>query len=920
MYTKKKSKLLSLLKWTAPPLAALLLLFYFSLPFIVERMVLPEVAAAFGVEFFTADVRNIDINSIDLADVALGETPGGGQFKLDSVRIDYHIGFTGAEITRLRISGVELDLDINEQGVIKVAGKTTDQWMKSFSGGSNPEQKAAKESQKNDAANESRKADAATGAGSHPLLSSGIDRLELVHSQLHLTGPDFEWTLPVNLEATLPSQVYPRLELDFRIEQARDNIAGNLFFDAEEKRGDFDLSASLSLQRYLQLLPQTKELPVSGGVTMQLSGEFTDHVTSADFSISSRRLKYGAITIAADGHWIYDPENELPWQAGSEFHITAADQTFGAYLTDCAALIDLAAKRVRFASAITAKIPQLPEQRLTGEINFAWSNAVAADGALVLVSAAAPLRLNWDFSADGAPVFNAKVDAMGTDAIAITLPGGINTVISEPRLAFHAKKAAKEWRYTCAASVKNIAADTADWRIEATPSLDWEHGDHPYLRFKSGLSGRWHEIEAAADVALDLKTGATGITGGECSITGLKTSILPTKLVKFNAAFDLTPPRPGSRAVRRAWRADWDCGIHLAGMSAVTDSGWLIDGTVWHGEVKPPNATKFNLDIAGTPNFLVKAAIQMPPTELNTDLIHRLVPKTEGWTFSGRVSASADYRFGFGNNRGEANVKIMDANAENAEAGVKITGLDAEMTLPALPRPATAADQTLAVKSIRATGVELNDLYIDYQASPDGLFVTEAGLEAFGGSVTTYALNLKPGDKQINANLFCDGLKLADFINTFNFARAAGAGRIYGRVPISIGYDGIFVKRGYLYSEPGVKEMFKLTGLNAGVDFENSGAVELDLAQEALRSFTYDWVKIDFSQDGEDLVLAAIFSGKPDGDLPFTFDAERGGFLRVSYPGARFQGIELTLRWKLPLNRLLELNDKYAKLKERLGL
>ena len=914
MDNAKKNRIFTWLKWLIPPLAIILLSVYFSLPFIVERMVLPQVAAAFGVEFFTSDVRNIDVNSIDLADVALGETPGGGQFKLDSVRIDYKLGFTGLEITRLRVSGVDLDLEMAADGAVKVAGKTPEQWLKSFNAEhQNTEVTPSSATVPSTATQQPADRDA-------PFFTVKVNRIELVHSQLHLTTPDFEWTLPFSLEAVLPSPSYPRIEANFRIEQARDNVSGNFFYDAAEKHGDFELSAAISIQRYLQLFPKTRDLPITGMMTMKLYGEFTDHVTSADFALSSRRLKYGDIAVSAAGNWHYDPEYDLPWRSAPDFAVTVESPAFALKLSDCAAWLSTTAKQVKLTAAATAKTPQIPEQRLDGEISVNWGKNLTAEGALNLNNADAPIRLNWDFSAAETLLFNAKLDEPAGTAIELTVLDNIKVAVQEPHLTFNAEKRADAWHYRCAATLKNLEAAAPDWRLNADAALDWEHGDHPYLRLNSKLAGKWREIDAAANLDLDLKTGATGITGGDCTITGMKISVLPTELTKFTAAFDLTPPQPGSRAVRRAWRADWDCGVHLAGMSAITRTGWLIDGSAWHGGVKPSTAVKFTFDITNSPHFLIDAAVQVPPTGFNNELIHQLVPQTEGWEISGQMSANADYRFGFGNNRGKADVKLINAGAENVSAGVRISGLDAEMTLPALPRLATAADQVFAVKSIRAAGVELNNLYIDYQLSPEGLFVTEAGIEAFGGSVTAYALNLKPGDRRINANLFCDGLKLADFINAFNFAHAVGSGRIYGRVPVSVGWDGIFVKRGYLYSEPGVREMFKLSGLNTGIDFANSGAVELDLAQEALRSFTYDWVKIDFSQDGEDLVLAATFSGKPDGDLPFTFDPDRGGFLRVTYPGARFQGIDLTLRWKLPLNRLLELNDKYDKLKERLGL
>ena len=68
------------------------------------------------------------------------------------------------------------------------------------------------------------------------------------------------------------------------------------------------------------------------------------------------------------------------------------------------------------------------------------------------------------------------------------------------------------------------------------------------------------------------------------------------------------------------------------------------------------------------------------------------------------------------------------------------------------------------------------------------------------------------------------------------------------------------------------------------------------------------------TDDFENLQLALTFNGRPADTLPFTFDAQKGGFVRVDYKGANFQGINLTLNWIIPLNKILELKAQTQKL------
>ena len=50
---------------------------YLALPAIIEHIVLPRITEKLGITYFSANVRNINFNSFDLAEVHIGKSPGG---------------------------------------------------------------------------------------------------------------------------------------------------------------------------------------------------------------------------------------------------------------------------------------------------------------------------------------------------------------------------------------------------------------------------------------------------------------------------------------------------------------------------------------------------------------------------------------------------------------------------------------------------------------------------------------------------------------------------------------------------------------------------------------------------------------------------------------------------------------------------
>ena len=87
---------------------------------------------------------------------------------------------------------------------------------------------------------------------------------------------------------------------------------------------------------------------------------------------------------------------------------------------------------------------------------------------------------------------------------------------------------------------------------------------------------------------------------------------------------------------------------------------------------------------------------------------------------------------------------------------------------------------------------------------------------------------------------------------------------------------------------------------------------QLDLAQEALKDFDYKWTKLVFNTFEDTLFVNMELDGKPSKLLPFEYQKDLGGFVRVdaSSPGSHFQGIKLDVNLKLPFNDVMKFGNK----------
>ncbi|MFA7231609.1 MAG: YdbH domain-containing protein [Victivallaceae bacterium] len=349
-----------------------------------------------------------------------------------------------------------------------------------------------------------------------------------------------------------------------------------------------------------------------------------------------------------------------------------------------------------------------------------------------------------------------------------------------------------------------------------------------------------------------------------------------------------------------------------------TESGYAVDG-----KLKPLIFPDAVLDCQG--------GLQMRPVMLGNVALHlekytlpeafsleQYFPKLTGMSFGGIIEGGCEYKFSPAGGVGKASFSIAEGKFNSAPMNLTVEGINGKIVFPGLPELRTMPLQILNCKSLRAGTVNIADLNAEYQIEPgNALLLENFSANWCGGRIYTQALRIAPGQKNLKAVIYCDGIILSRLIGEAGIAQAVGDGTVQGRLPVNIGPEGIILEPGYLYSEPGDEHNLRVKGMEKmldGLPADSAQFSQMDIATEALKDFDYEWVKINFSTIGDALRLEMQLNGRPAKPLPFKYDSQRGGFLRVKGESVKFQGIRLNINTNIPLNRMLKFNENVKKL------
>lgn len=292
-------------------------------------------------------------------------------------------------------------------------------------------------------------------------------------------------------------------------------------------------------------------------------------------------------------------------------------------------------------------------------------------------------------------------------------------------------------------------------------------------------------------------------------------------------------------------------------------------------------------------------------------------PQLDDMTCDGKLRMDLELSLTGGKPGLKTSLRVDDVSIRRPSKCFEMEGFSASVG-GMLSDIASSPTQRAGFRILKYGDIELSNGFVLFQLrGMHGVLIEEAGMEWCGGKVISGPIRIEHGAGSVQATFFADRLSLPQLLNQLSSVNAAGNGFVVGKIPVTISGGGLTITDAYLFSAPQESNRLQLgkpEALLGSIPLE--GALQTELAYEAMRDFEYKWLRILFNGTQEELKLRMQLDGKPARPLPYSYDKEKGSFVRSTDTQSRFQGITLNVNGALQLNKLLK---TYGNLKKETG-
>ena len=196
------------------------------------------------------------------------------------------------------------------------------------------------------------------------------------------------------------------------------------------------------------------------------------------------------------------------------------------------------------------------------------------------------------------------------------------------------------------------------------------------------------------------------------------------------------------------------------------------------------------------------------------------------------------------------------------------------LSLPDLPSLRSAPAQPLTFSRLTIGEIQFGQGAISWQLEDAStLFVERARLNWCDGHLDSGGFRLNLHKPLVDTTLYADRLTISTLLSQLGIPGTTGQGSLNGRLPVHFSTEGLRLDNGFLFSTPG----------NGGIlNFKNQRLLRdnlpsseqgnsLDYVLAAVEHFSYDWARLTFQSEGEDLLLTMSINGKPADPLPYAY-------------------------------------------------
>jgi hypothetical protein len=871
-------------------------LFFTSLflPKYIESHLFPEIADQTGLQTIQAEIRRIGLTGIDVENIALG-SPGSPFLSAASLTIDYSVGVLWNRHIEMSLDGLVLDCSFTDGRFV----------LPGFSPPAGRQKGPPSET---------------------PRLPFSLGRLTIKNGLLNFRYNGHLLKIPFDLQAEQsgPQKFQGRLILFTRDQE----LIVLTDIDLNGNRASINLSAvSFSLQRFADIIGLPAGMTITGNLDIESSGtiqltpfqlrEISTSIKSRDLSLlaetfSLQNTAADPLTIGIDGtpHKLHLTMNN--------FQVNSASIKF-AGKTD----IDLS----------VAEQELLGTGRLSGTLSLPeeYKGSIALPGPvdIGLDFTAEKLKESWQFSV---------TDNMQSSHVVNLQLGTALLSIKRPRITLSGAGNSQS------ATIRHTFA-TPDIRILQEKTI--KAGSQFKMTGQVNLHGERNLLESiSGTLTVDMKDTAvfaSGITTkGSLSITGTysadKNTPFSIDLTSHIVDTSITDPQHEIviNKVNGKVPFVWPLDRSSAKETILADSIIWKDKAVGsmeasfqqHGSMLQIEGSHENkllpglrINFSGAYQPAVSGQregftllFDMPEYVAQSLDLSEIRPMPELIFVDGRFRMQGKISGTFSQPRGTVQLQVTDGLVEIPGQDMAMEGIRTSLTLPDLLPPRSAPAQLFSFDSLTIGDLSVTNGAVTFQLeSPDVLFIEKSSVQWGSGRLNTYNLRLtSTTGKEYNVNLYAEQLSLGEILEQFGLSYAGGEGRVNGRISLRLKDREIDIHDSFLYSTPGRGGTLKLSNtdvITQGMPGDTPGFSQLDFAAEALREFKYDWVKLNFVNEGEELIMKMQMDGKPDRRLPFRYDNQSGAFVRLqgNDPAAGiYQPIRLDVNFRLPLNTILE--------------
>ena len=230
----------------------------------------------------------------------------------------------------------------------------------------------------------------------------------------------------------------------------------------------------------------------------------------------------------------------------------------------------------------------------------------------------------------------------------------------------------------------------------------------------------------------------------------------------------------------------------------------------------------------------------------------------------------------------------------------------------------------LSFKSVKYDRIETGAGLATFRMeAPDTWQVENARLDWCNGHIRLGGITYRIGQTTTEAVLYCDRLEMPLFLTQIGIGEINGSGSVNGTIPVvlvqktdALGkskIDNIYFEDAFLFSTPGEDGVIK-GELDEALTNAGTG-IEMELAKDALKDFSYSWVRMRLQSIGpekENMKLELSLDGHPNRALYYAFDENTASFIKSPTP-CLFQGIRLDTNVNM-YGKAMELADYFQKI------